>query len=104
MATNQERDLVHQATAKRDADSRYQPTQDELAAIDQVLIEQAKARLDFDAKWQALAEANSTQIRYGTVIEVCGDRAIYKAGREHFIGPAPATKGQGTGPSKGRGD
>lgn len=90
--------------AKRDADPRYQPTQDELAAIDQVLIEQAKARLNFDAKWQALAEANSTQIRYGTVIEVCGDRAIYKAGREHFIGPAPATKGQGTGPSKGRGD
>lgn len=104
MATNQERDLVHQATAKRDADSRYQPTRDELAAIDQVLIEQAKARLDFERKWEAVAEANSTQIRHGTVIEICGDRAIYKSGREHFVGPAPATKGQGAGPSKGRGD
>jgi hypothetical protein len=104
VTATQEHDLVLQATAKRDADPRYQPTQDELATIDQVLIEQAKARLDFDKKWQALAEANSTQIRHGTVIEVCGDRAIYKSGREHFVGPAPTTKGQGTGPSKGRGD
>lgn len=104
MATRHDHDLVRQATAKRDAEPRYQPTRDELTAIDQILIEQAKARLDFDAKWQALAEANSTQIRHGTVIEVCGDRAIYKAGRGYFIGPAPAPKGQGTGPSKGRGD
>jgi len=38
-------DLVQQATAKREADSSYQPSLAELKAIDKVLIEQARERI-----------------------------------------------------------
>lgn len=103
MATMQDHELVNQAAARRDADPRYLPTAAELKAIDQVLIEQTRERLDFEKRWQGLAEANNTHIKHGIVIEVCGNRAVYKAGHDHFIGPAPITKEVSVGQERGPG-
>jgi hypothetical protein len=45
MATELDHELVRQATLKRIENPNYQPTLEELKAVDQVLIEQARARL-----------------------------------------------------------
>jgi hypothetical protein len=50
MATPQDHELVEQATKKRAENPDYQPSLPELKAIDQVLIERAKERLQKPVK------------------------------------------------------
>lgn len=46
MASEREHDIAHAATAKKRANNDYRPTTDELKAVDQVLIEQARNSLE----------------------------------------------------------
>lgn len=62
MATEQDHSLSQQASAKRAADSNYQPSLAELRAIDQVLIEQARER-------RAAREKQVRQMRANNRIE-----------------------------------
>lgn len=103
MATKQDRELVNQATSKRDSDPRYQPNVIELKAIDEILIEQAKRRLAFEEQWQGLAAATRDDLKGGTVVDQLGDRAVYHMGRgRHVIGPTPTNKEHDIGKGQDR--
>ena len=93
MATQNQRELAKAATRRKTEQPSYMPSKEELKAVDEVLIEQARERLaaDFNAKYQGLKEANPLQMRHGTLVESHGDRAIYRSGRELFVGRAPDT-------------
>ena len=91
MASQIERDLAAAATLRKSVEPSYRPSKEELEAVDEVLIEQARERLaaDFKSKCDGLKQASPLQMRHGTLVEIHGDRAIYRSGRELFVGPAP---------------
>lgn len=103
MATEQDHELVEQATAKRQANPEYRPTLVELKSIDQVLVEQAKKRLQDIATPQTAAEwiasqsmsavqpysVGNTAIEY-TVIYVALDGVVINQGRNVAAYPMPA--------------
>nr|WP_263770261.1 LPD7 domain-containing protein [Propionivibrio soli] len=62
------------------------------------------ARLVFDEKWKEAPAATCEDLRFGTLIERCEDRAVYHTGRgRHVIGPVPGTPERAPTVSKGRG-
>ncbi len=89
MATQKEHDLVTTATLHKSAQPSYKPSIEELKAIDEVLIEQAREQLEADspAKCNRLKEVTPLQMRHGTQVGFHGDRAIYHSGRDLFVAP-----------------
>lgn len=87
-------DLVQQARAKREADSHYQPTLQELKAIDQVLIEQAREHIQGALDEPGIGKAPPKLLEVQQVVSVDPCLAICRAERQRVQVEIDKTKAE----------
>lgn len=93
-ATERDHELVAEITALRAENKDAQASLEQLRAIDRVIVDQARDRLDkeaqeatkeaqeaFSVKWVGVREADAEDASAGVVVDVCGNRVVYHIGR-----------------------
>lgn len=93
-ATERDHELVAEITALRAENETAQASLEQLRAIDRVIVDQTRERLEqeasqeaqeaFAVKWVGAREATASEIQYAPVEEVCGRRVVYALGRQTF--------------------
>ena len=96
-ATERDHELVAEITGLREANATAQPTLEQLRAIDRVIVDQARDRLEkeaqeaakaaqeaFSVKWAGAREATAIDLKHLPVEAVCGNQVVYNLGRGNF--------------------
>lgn len=104
-ATARDHELVAEISELRKQNAAAKPTVEQLHAVDRVLVDQARERieLEFLGKHQALPMANPGQVKYGVVKESCGLFAVLDVGRGVMVRHVFETQQELKGKSKGQG-
>ena len=96
-ATERDHELVAEITALRAENKDAQASLEQLRAINRVIVDQARDRLDkeaqeaakaaqeaFSEKWVGVREADAIERKHLPVADVCGNRVVYSLGKGNY--------------------